>query len=135
MQFPNWSTLEKFIFTSNPSGMSLGENGRGYLTDFSVNTSQSETDQSSDDESNCGPPPQKKSSIICRASKDEFYKDINLLVTDAEKQDQSGKENSAANDLSIFEEINKEKMSEEELGPAISSQLAEVARKYWPEES
>ena len=33
----------------------------------------------------------------------------------------------------FFEEINKEKMSEE-LGPAISSQLAEVAMKYWSEE-
>ena len=67
---------------------------------------------------------------ICRASKDIFDKDINLLVPDAEMQDQSGKESSAANDLAIFEEINKEKMSEEELGPAISSQLAEVAMKY-----
>ena len=45
-----------------------------------------------------------------------------ILVPDAEKQDQSGKQSSAANDLDIFEEINKEKMSEEELGPAISSQ-------------
>ena len=42
---------------------------------------------------------------------------------------------SAANDLVIFEEIDKEKISEEELGPAISSQLAEVAMKYWSEES
>ena len=67
---------------------------------------------------------------ICRASKDIFDKDINLLVPDAEMQDQSGKESSAANDLAIFEEINKEKMSEEELGPAISNQLAEVAMKY-----
>ena len=58
-----------------------------------------------------------------------------MLVSDVEKQDQSGKLSSAANDLAIFEEINKEKMSEEELGPAISSQLAEVAMKYWSEES
>ena len=72
---------------------------------------------------------------ICRASKDVFNKDINLLVPDAEKQDQSGKVRNAANDLSIFEERNKDKMSEEELGPAISSQLAEVAMKYWSEES
>ena len=36
------------------------------------------------------------------------------MVQDAEKQNQSGKENSAANDLSIFEEINKEKMCKEE---------------------
>ena len=41
-----------------------------------------------------------------------------MLVPDAEKQDQSGKESSAANDLGVFEEINKENMSEEELGPA-----------------
>ena len=71
---------------------------------------------------------------ICRASKDIFDKDINLLVPDSEKQDQSGKENSAANGLDIFEEINKGKMSEEELGPAISSQLVEVTKKYWSEE-
>ena len=37
---------------------------RGYLADFSVNASQSEIDQSSDEESNCGPPPQKKPSSI-----------------------------------------------------------------------
>ena len=67
---------------------------------------------------------------ISRASKDVFDKEINLLVPDAENQDQSGKESSAANDLGIFEETNKEKMSEEELGPAISSQLAELAMKY-----
>ena len=71
---------------------------------------------------------------ICRASKDVFDKDINLLLPDAEKQDQLGKESSVGNDLAIFEEINKEKISEE-LGPAISSQLAEVAMKYWSEES
>ena len=135
------STLENLISTNNPSGKSRGENDRGYLTDFSVNASQSETDQSSDDESKCGSPPQKRPSRnavnvdISRAPKDVFDKDINLLVPDAEEQGQSGKVSSAANDLGIFEEINKEKMSEEELGPAISSQLAEVAMKYWSEES
>ena len=36
--------------------------------------------------------------------------------------------------MSIFDDINKEKMSEEELEPAISSQLAEVAHKYWADE-
>ena len=103
------STLEKFVSTNSPSGKSRGENDRAYLTDFSVNTSQSEIDQASDDESNCGPPPQKKPSRnavnvdTCRASKDVFDKDINLLVPDAEKLDQSGKESSAANDLAIFE--------------------------------
>ena len=122
------STLEKFISTNNPTGRSQGENDRGYLTDFSVNASQSETDQSSDEESNCGPPSQKKPSSI--VSNDVFDKDINLLVPDDAKQDQSGKVSSAANGLAIFEEINKDKMSEEELGPAISSQLAEVAMKY-----
>ena len=86
------------------------------MTDFSVNASQSEIDQSSDEESNCGPPPQKKSSRnavnvdICRVSNDVFDKDINLLVPDAAKQDQSVKVSSAANDLAIFEEINKENM-------------------------
>ena len=130
------STLENFISKNNPSGKPRGENDRGYLTDFSVSASQSEIDQSSEDESNCGPPPQKKPSRnavnvdVSRASKDVFDKDINLLVPDAEKQDQSGKESSAANDLGIFEGINKEKMSEEELGPAISNPLAEVAVKY-----
>ena len=39
-------------------------------------------------------------------------------------QAQSGKKSSAANDLYIFEEINREKINEE-VGPAISSQLAE----------
>ena len=70
---------------------------------------------------------------ICRASKDVFDKDIDLLVPDAEKEDQSGKVSKAVNDLAILEEINKEKMSEE--GAAISSQLAEVAMKYRSEES
>ena len=35
------STLEKFISTNNPLGKSRRENNRGYLTDFSVNASQS----------------------------------------------------------------------------------------------
>ena len=109
------STLEKFISTNNPPSRSRGENDRGYLTDLSVNASQSEIDQSSEKESNCGPPPQKKPSRntvnvdICRASKNVFDKDINLLLPDAEKQDQSGKVSSAANDLATFDETNKEK--------------------------
>ena len=135
------STLENFISKSNPSGKPQVENDGGYLTDFSVSASQSEIDESSDDESNCDPPPQKKPSRnavnidVSRASKGVFDKDINFLVQDAEKLDQSGKGSSVANDLGIFKEINKEKMSEEELGPALSSQLAEVAMKYWSEES
>ena len=43
------STLEKFISTNNPLGKLRGENDRGYLTNFSVNTSQCEKNQSSDD--------------------------------------------------------------------------------------
>ena len=99
------STFEKFVSTNNPTGRSQGENDRGYLTDFSVNAYQSEIDQSSDEESNCGPPPQKKPSSI--VSNDVFDKDINLLIRDAAKQDQSGKVSSATNDLAIFEEIKK----------------------------
>ena len=56
------STLEKFISIKNPLGKSLGENDIEFLTDFLVNASQSEINQSSDNESNCGPPPQKKPS-------------------------------------------------------------------------
>ena len=142
MPFSNWGVcLEKFISTNNPPGRSRGENNRGYLADFSVDASQSEIDKSSDEESDCGPPHQKKPSRnavnvdSCRVSNDVFDKDINLLVPDAANQDQSDKVSSAANDLAIFEEIIKEKMIEEVLGPAISSQLAEVASKYWSEES
>ena len=50
------SSLETFISTNNLSGKSRGENDRGYLTDFSVNASQSEIDQSSDDECSIDPP-------------------------------------------------------------------------------
>ena len=39
---------------------------------------------------------------ICRASKDVFDKDTNLLAPDAKKLHQSGKENGAENDLGIF---------------------------------
>ena len=70
------STLERFISTNN-------RYDRGYLTDFSVNASQSEIDQSSDEESNCFPPPQKNPSSI--VLNDVFHKDINLLVPDAAK--------------------------------------------------
>ena len=69
--------------------------------------------QSSDGESNCGSPIQTIPSrnavniCICRASNDLFEKDNNLLIPDAQKHDQLVKENSAANDLGIFQEINK----------------------------
>ena len=73
--------------------------------------------------------------LASKHQRDVFDKDINLLVPDAEKQGQTGKESSVANDLGILEEINKEKLSEEELRRAISSQLAELAMKYWSKES
>ena len=88
-------TLEKFISVNNTLGKLQGKNDRGYLNGFSINTSQSAIEQSSDDEINCGPPPQNKPSRnavnICRTSKNVFDKEINLLVPDAEKHDQSGK--------------------------------------------
>ena len=37
--------------------------------------------------------------------------------------------------MSIFDEINKAKMREEEVGPAVSGQLAEVTHKYWADEA
>ena len=73
---------------------------------------------------------------ICRTSKDVFDKDIDLLTLHEEAQDQSGKENSAANNLGIFQKDKKKgKMSKEELGPVISSQLTEGAMKYLSEMS
>ena len=41
---------KNFISTNNYSSKSRRENDRRYLTEFLVNTSQSETDQSPDDE-------------------------------------------------------------------------------------
>ena len=70
------STLEKFFSTNNPSGKSQVENDREYLTDFSVNTSQSEIDEFSVDESNCGPPPQKKTKKKKKNSKNAVNIDI-----------------------------------------------------------
>ena len=140
MPFSNWGVLWENSLQQTVLRV-RGKNDRGYLTDFSVKASQSEIDQSSDDESNYSTPPQNKPSRngadidICRASKNVFDKDINFLDADAEKQAQSGKENSAANDLGTFEEIKKEKASEQELGPAITVQLAKVVMKYWSEES
>ena len=49
------------------------------------------------------------------------------------KHYQSSTESSTASD--IFEEKNKENMSQEKLEPAIPNQLAEVIMKYWTEES
>ena len=72
---------------------------------------------------------------ICRTSKDAFDKNVNSLVPDLEKHDQSGKGNSTTNDLGTFEEICKEKVSDEELGSAISNQLAEMTIKHWSNSS
>ena len=58
MQFSSWEVPS----ANSPSGKSRGENDRGYLTDFSINASQSEINQFSDNESNCGLPSQKKPS-------------------------------------------------------------------------
>ena len=56
------SNLTKFVSANSSSGKPQGENDNIELTDFSVNASQYEIDQSSDDGSNCGPPRQAKSS-------------------------------------------------------------------------
>ena len=101
------------------------------MTDFSVNASQSEIDGNSSDEEDH---PQQ------RCNRGSRNGDINALlpaketesrqVGDAGHQTKEGREK-----VSIFDEINKEKMSEEEVGPAISGQLAEVAHKYWADEA
>ena len=64
------------------------------MTGFSVNANQSENKKRSDDESNCGPPPQKEKEKpsrnavkICKASNDVLDKDINFLFLDAEKHE------------------------------------------------
>ena len=74
---------------------------------------------------------------ICKAPKSSnvFDKGINLFVLENRKHGKPSQENGTENDLDISEETSKEKMSEEELGPAISNQLAEMAIKYWSEES
>ena len=116
------STLERFINNSS---------FRGYLIDFSVNASQSEIDGNSSDE---------EDHLQQGCNSGIRNGDINALlpaketeskqVVHAGHQDKEGKEK-----VSIFDEINKEKMSEEEVGPAISGQLAEVAHKYWADEA
>ena len=121
------SALERFI--NNSSSIKRGDDRsiREYLTDFSVNASQSEIDGNSSDEEDH---PQQ------RCNRGSRNGDINALlpaketesrqVGDAGHQNKEGREK-----VSIFDKINKEKMSEEEFGPAISGQLAEVAQKYW----
>ena len=116
------STLERFINSSS---------FRGYLIDFSVNASQSEIDGNSSDE---------EDHLQQGCNSGIRNGDINALlpaketeskqVVHAGHQDKEGKEK-----VSIFDEINKEKMSEEEVGPAISGQLAEVSHKYLADEA
>ena len=116
------STLERFINNSS---------FRGYLIDFSVNASQSEIDGNSSDEEDH---PQQ------RCNRGSRNGDINALlpaketesrqVGDAGHQNKEGREK-----VSILDETDKKKMSEEEVGPAISGQLAEVAHKYWTNEA
>ena len=125
------STLERFV--NNPSSIKTGDDRsiRGYLTDSSVNSSQSDIDGNSSDEEDH---PQQRSNRGLRNG------DINALlpaketksrqVGDAGHQNKKGRER-----VSIFDEINKEKMSEEEVGPPISGQLSEVAYKYWAHEA
>ena len=101
------------------------------MTDFSVNASQSEIDGNSSDEEDH---PQQ------RCNRGSRNGDINALlpaketesrqVGDAGHQTKEGREK-----VSIFDEINKEKMSKEEVGRAISSQLDEMAHKYWADEA
>ena len=101
------------------------------MTDFSVNASQSEIDGNSSDEEDH---PQQ------RCNRGSRNGDINALlpaketesrqVGDAGHQNKEGREK-----VSILDETDKEKMSEEEVGPAISGQLAEVAHKYGDDEA
>ena len=110
------STLERFINKSSSIKRGDERSIRGYLTEFSVNASQSEIKGNSSDEED---PPQQ------RCNRGSRNGDINALlpaketesrqVGDAGHQTREGREK-----VSIFDEINKEKMSEEEVGPAIS---------------
>ena len=52
------SSLENFISANSPSSKSRVENDRRYLANSTVIASLSEIDQSSDDESNYGSPPE-----------------------------------------------------------------------------
>ena len=125
------STLERFI--NNSSSIKRGDDRsiRGYLTDFSVNASQSEIDGNSSDEEDH---PQQ------RCNRGSRNGDINALLPakkiESRQEGDTGHQNKEGREkVSIFDEINKEKMSEEEVGPAISGQLAEVAHKYWADEA
>ena len=78
----------------------------------------------------------RKAVNICKASKasNVFDKGIDFFFSRIQKHGQPSKENSTENNLDIFEEISKEKMTMEELGPSISNSLAEVTMKYWSKE-
>ena len=94
------------------------------MTDFSVHASQSEIDENSSDEEDHA---QK------RCNRGSRNGDMNALLpareTESRQVGDAGHQNKEGTEkVSIFDEIDKEKMSEEEVGSAISSQLAEVAQ-------
>ena len=101
------------------------------MTDFSVNASQSEIDGTSSDKEDH---PQK------RCNRGRRNGDMNALLpakeTESRQVGDAGHQNKEGRKkVSIFDEINKEKMSKEEVGRAISSQLDEMAHKYWADEA
>ena len=123
-------TLERFI--NNSSSIKRGDDSsvRGYLTDFSVNASQSEIDGTSSDEEDH---PQQRCN---RGSRNGDNALLLAKETESRQVGNAGHQNKKSREkVSIFDEINKEKMSEEEVGPAISGQLAEVPHKYWADEA
>ena len=125
------STLERFINKSSSIKRGDDRSIRGYLTEFSVNASQSEIKGNSSDEED---PPRQ------RCNRGSRNGDINALLpakeTESRQVGGAGHQTKEGREkVSIFDEINKEKVSEEEVGPAISGQLAEVALKYWADEA
>ena len=117
------STLETFI--NNSSSIKRGDDRsiRGYLNDFSVNTSQSEIDHP---QQRCNSGSRNGDIIALPPAKETESRQLG----DAGHQNKEDREK-----VSIFDEIDKEKMSEEKVGPTISGQLAEAAHKYWADEA
>ena len=125
------STLERFF--NNSSSIKRGDDRsiREHLTYFLVNASQSEIDENSLDE-------EEHAQQSC--NKGSRNGDINALLpakeTESRQVGDGGHQNKEGREkVSIFDKINKEKMNEEEVGPAISGQVAEVAHKYWADEA
>ena len=117
------STLERFI--NNSSSIKRGDDRsiRGYLTDFSVNASQSEIDHP---QQRCNSGSRNDDIIALPPAKETESRQVG----DAGHQNKEGREK-----VSILDETDKKKMSEEEVGPAISGQLAEVAHNYGDDEA